>query len=265
MALVATWHRMPFESKTWASSKVGNVSGLRESLDEGEDDDDDEDKNAVEEFLESLDDECPRQHSGSFEGPALSGVILAAETGFNWDSLPASAGERQRWTLLLAHICVLYVLVPYRSRHSSQRVWPPQAAARAFPLAAADCTCHQLFGGCAALAVTARVVLEVVPATNKALNLQAQLRCLWSAGGMPDSAIASFSKMLPSGRPDEAATAAYLRQREQEGSLGQRGRFTLDSSQILSIATAVLNPLALLHGPPGTGVLCWTSPWQSQP
>lgn len=70
---------------------------------------------------------------------------------------------------------------------------------------------------------------------------------------MPDSAIAALQKVLPKGRPNEAATAAYLRQREADGQLGQEGRFQLDSSQLQAIATAVLNPLSLLHGPPGTG------------
>lgn len=80
------------------------------------------------------------------------------------------------------------------------------------------------------------------------------MSCLWScAGGMPDSAISSFAKILPSGRPDQAATAAYLRQREQAGDLGQHGRFLLDASQLQAVATAVMNPLSLLHGPPGTG------------
>jgi hypothetical protein len=74
-----------------------------------------------------------------------------------------------------------------------------------------------------------------------------------AAGGIPDSAISSYSKVLPSGRPNEAATAAYLREREQTGDLGQHGRFLLDASQLRAIATAVLNPLSLLHGPPGTG------------
>lgn len=55
--------------------------------------------------------------------------------------------------------------------------------------------------------------------------------------------MAAFQKILPSGRPDEAATAAYLRQREADGLLGQHGRFLLDSSQIQAIATAVMNPL----------------------
>lgn len=124
-----------------------------------------------------------------------------------------------------------------------------KTAARA---ASAECTwlvaVHQLVGG------------------SDSAGCTCKLNCgLWFAGGMPDSAIASFSKMLPSGRPDEAATAAFLRKREREGLLGQEGRFILDSSQILSIATAVLNPLALLHGPPGTGELCWTPAWQRQP
>lgn len=96
LALVATWHRVPFESKTWASGKVSSVLKVRQSYE------DDEDEDEVEEFLESLDDACPRQHSGTFEGSALSDVILAAEEGFSWDSLPASAGEGQRWMRALA-------------------------------------------------------------------------------------------------------------------------------------------------------------------
>lgn len=94
LALVATWHRMPFESKTWARSKISSVSRFRKSL-----------QDEVEEFFESLDDECPRQHSGTFEGSTLSGVILAAEEGFKWDSLPASKGEGQRWMRALAACC----------------------------------------------------------------------------------------------------------------------------------------------------------------
>lgn len=73
---------------------------------------------------------------------------------------------------------------------------------------------------------------------------------------MPDSAVTRFSSILPeAGRPNEAATAALLRKMEQEGQLGQvAGLITrLDASQMQAIATAVMNPLALLHGPPGTG------------
>jgi hypothetical protein len=73
------------------------------------------------------------------------------------------------------------------------------------------------------------------------------------AGGMPDAVIATYQKLMPSGRPNEAATAAYLRKREAEGVLGQPGQFLLDTSQMQAVATAVLNPLCLLHGPPGTG------------
>lgn len=78
------------------------------------------------------------------------------------------------------------------------------------------------------------------------------LQLLYSTGGMPDSAICRFRKVLPAaGRPDAAATAALLKQMEQGGQLGYTG--LLDASQMAAIATAILKPLALLHGPPGTG------------
>lgn len=73
------------------------------------------------------------------------------------------------------------------------------------------------------------------------------------AGGMPGSAIQAAKRVLPvAGRPNEAATAALLRDLEQQGKLSSHG-FRLDVSQMCAIATAILNPLTLLHGPPGTG------------
>jgi hypothetical protein len=70
---------------------------------------------------------------------------------------------------------------------------------------------------------------------------------------MPEAVLAAYQKMLPAGLPDEAATAAYLRKREADGMLGQPGQFLLDVSQMQAVATAVMNPLSLIHGPPGTG------------
>lgn len=70
---------------------------------------------------------------------------------------------------------------------------------------------------------------------------------------MTRSAINAMRQILPQGRPDEAATASWLKEMESAGHLGQAGRFLLDTSQMQAIATAILNPLALLHGPPGTG------------
>jgi len=77
---------------------------------------------------------------------------------------------------------------------------------------------------------------------------------LFGAGGMTSDAITRFRKVLPAaGRPDESATAALLRRMEQQGQLGSSRGLIIDASQMQAIATAVLNPLALLHGPPGTG------------
>jgi superfamily I DNA and/or RNA helicase len=74
---------------------------------------------------------------------------------------------------------------------------------------------------------------------------------------MPQAAIASYQGIFLEGsrRPDEAATAALLKNMEKSGQLGQQssGKTVVDSSQLQAIATAVLNPLCLLHGPPGTG------------
>jgi hypothetical protein len=72
---------------------------------------------------------------------------------------------------------------------------------------------------------------------------------------MTKAAIKEARKMLPAaGRPDMAATAAKLRQLEQQGVLASaQHSFRLDESQLVAISTALLNPLTLLHGPPGTG------------
>jgi DNA polymerase III delta prime subunit len=72
---------------------------------------------------------------------------------------------------------------------------------------------------------------------------------------MPQKAIQWARKMLPkAGRPDMAATAAVLRQLEQQGALASSAHhLKLDASQMHAISTALLNPLTLLHGPPGTG------------
>lgn len=72
---------------------------------------------------------------------------------------------------------------------------------------------------------------------------------------MPERAILEARKTLPSaGRPDMAATAAMLKQLEQQGLLASaKHSFRLDASQLIAISTAMLNPVTLLHGPPGTG------------
>jgi hypothetical protein len=82
----------------------------------------------------------------------------------------------------------------------------------------------------------------------------ADLLC-FATGGMPQKAIQWARKMLPkAGRPDMAATAAMLRQLEQQGALASSAhRLKLDAFQMHAISTALLNPLTLLHGPPGTG------------
>jgi hypothetical protein len=94
LALVATWHRAPFESKTWARSETSSKSNsLKQSLGGAKSFELEFLQDELEEFFDGLDDEVPRQHSGTFEGSALSGVIMSAEEGFDWGSLPASAGE----------------------------------------------------------------------------------------------------------------------------------------------------------------------------
>jgi hypothetical protein len=49
----------------------------------------------MQEFYEEFDASSsnPRQHTGIFEGSALSGVIMMADKRFDWGSLPASAGK----------------------------------------------------------------------------------------------------------------------------------------------------------------------------
>lgn len=76
LALPALWHRMPF-------NPANGTSGDHEAL-----------KDEVDEFYEEYDEssDSPREHTGIFEGSALSGVIVAADKGFDWDSLPADAG-----------------------------------------------------------------------------------------------------------------------------------------------------------------------------
>lgn len=75
-----------------------------------------------------------------------------------------------------------------------------------------------------------------------------------AAGGMPASLVQAARRALPeAGRPNEAATAALLRDLEQQGKLSSAAGFKLDVSQMCAIATAIINPLTLLHGPPGTG------------
>jgi ABC-type multidrug transport system ATPase subunit len=74
---------------------------------------------------------------------------------------------------------------------------------------------------------------------------------------MTQAAIANYQSILSQGsrRPDEAATADLLKAMERSGKLGKQrpGKTVVDTSQLQAIATAVLNPLCLLHGPPGTG------------
>lgn len=77
------------------------------------------------------------------------------------------------------------------------------------------------------------------------------------AGGMTQAALRHLQPILPAaGRPNEAATSALSKRMERDGQLNtgsKHGPLLLDASQMQAIATAVMHPLALLHGPPGTG------------
>lgn len=52
-------------------------------------------KDDLDKFYEGLDEFSgnPRQHTGIFEGSAVSGVIVTADKEFDWDNLQASSGE----------------------------------------------------------------------------------------------------------------------------------------------------------------------------
>jgi hypothetical protein len=88
LALVALWHRMPLTPETWFN-KIVRKLGLSFATEPTTF------KEDVDGFMMEFDagSSNPRQHSGIFEGSALSGVILTADQGFDWDSLPAGAGE----------------------------------------------------------------------------------------------------------------------------------------------------------------------------
>jgi len=77
-----------------------------------------------------------------------------------------------------------------------------------------------------------------------------------TVGLVPDVAIAQAMRVLPGGEPDPTRTAQVLRDLERQGLLGERDGMSmlmLDTSQLVAIFTVLLNPLTLLHGPPGTG------------
>lgn len=79
---------MPFQSASWSNSSSEITRHLSferpASL-----------KEEMQEFYEEFDagSSNPRQHTGIFEGSALSGVIMMADKRFDWGSLPASAGK----------------------------------------------------------------------------------------------------------------------------------------------------------------------------
>lgn len=52
-------------------------------------------KDDLDKFYEGFDESSgnPRQHTGIFEGSAVSGVVVTADKEFDWDNLPASSGE----------------------------------------------------------------------------------------------------------------------------------------------------------------------------
>ena len=93
LALPALWHRMPLETVTWLTRARQDVfvrlglssNKLQPTL-----------KAEVDSFYARLGNTLsgePRQHSGIFEGSAMSGVILTADKTFDWDSLPAHTGK----------------------------------------------------------------------------------------------------------------------------------------------------------------------------
>jgi hypothetical protein len=78
---------MPFQSASWITGvkdAVGQLLFQRPtSL-----------KEEMERFYREFDAGIsPRQHIGIFEGSALSGVIMTADKGFDWSSLPATSGD----------------------------------------------------------------------------------------------------------------------------------------------------------------------------
>jgi len=96
LALASLWHCMPLEEETWLQRALKALPGPSKTL---FGDDKPSLKDEVEGFYSDLDEDSPgqpRQHNGIFVGSALSGVILKADKGFDWDSLPATAGKNTR-------------------------------------------------------------------------------------------------------------------------------------------------------------------------
>lgn len=78
LALAALWHRMPLQEDTWLTTLkkwFGSASNSSPTF-----------KTDVTEWYEE------REHAGTFEGSALSGVIMSADKEFDWSSLPAASG-----------------------------------------------------------------------------------------------------------------------------------------------------------------------------
>lgn len=91
LALITLWHRMPLNPETWFN-KTARKLGLPSATGPHTF------KEDIDRVMESFDAGSgnPRQHSGIFEGSALSGVIVTADQGFDWGSLPARAGGLSR-------------------------------------------------------------------------------------------------------------------------------------------------------------------------
>lgn len=72
---------------------------------------------------------------------------------------------------------------------------------------------------------------------------------------MPAAAVERAKRVLPTaGRPDPTAIAAMLENlKYRQQHLPNRTGIVMDISQMNAVATVILNPLVLLHGPPGTG------------
>lgn len=109
LALVALWNQLPFSTDTWSwKSVIHSLFGsstAKQDTAAGN-------KEQVEDFYELLNDRLQqRLHLGVFEGCSLSGVVVRAEKGYDWHSLPAEAGvhwlqfdlQALKWHLVHLH------------------------------------------------------------------------------------------------------------------------------------------------------------------
>ena len=73
---------------------------------------------------------------------------------------------------------------------------------------------------------------------------------------MSSKAVQWAQNILPGGQPDAVQISKQLKELSQQNTGAEGGLekgIRMDESQLIAVATVLLNPLALLHGPPGTG------------